>query len=614
MKDFLDCLGLGFIMDDEDTLAGVIYDVANNANLLFYGYSGILYLNHEYGNVQLVDPAVIHQDRDQLELIGFDVHANGNTGWTFRITGVGDLNPEDYNDSQRRVMITRPDSTGGAAIIDLINADVLPSWSSDEIITAQMVGFPTNINYYENGEAFEETLSPDEYGRTWGIGDGTVMALSFLKNHTPENPEGTKNVFSDGSMLIRGTVKSVKPGYFDIKGKRYTIFRRVTIGTEFGDLEILHTDEQIAEKQRDLIKEGSTVVGYFYLHGDVAINEYQNGIVKDEEHNLRLLRCVLNRDCKAERLKAVLTDSSTYLSEHSNYTTFTGSDDIISRFHYVANDNPDTKYYAYMATITDIDEGDEELPYQPGKRCVVLATNEPQKYESVAFIDLDEENNIQHLIISKESRYHFKIDEVPVPEIFRDLKPAESVSVALTTRAIFFHYLPQDFEWEGYTGRRTNIASFNQNIELMLDSFRDFDDIPEELRIKNLFGYLFAKAIESEWAVSHKAEKALFSHIVRYAPSDAYHGLYKSDLKDEELNKKLQLAMRTGRSFYKDYRFHTENTADERVKMTILKEALATLQQIGEIYAREHISQKESENSTKYEIKESTFTHTFDIH
>ena len=72
--------------------------------------------------------------------------------------------------------------------------------------------------------------------------------------------------------------------------EKHNAYIRCIIGTQYGDLELVHTIDQVAEEQRCNIKAGAIVSGAFVLSGDAAIYEYEKGMVLDAEHDLRLLR------------------------------------------------------------------------------------------------------------------------------------------------------------------------------------------------------------------------------------------------------------------------------------------------------------------------------------
>ena len=64
--------------------------------------------------------------------------------------------------------------------------------------------------------------------------------------------------------------------------------------------------------------------------------------------------------------------------------------------------------------------------------------------------------------------------------------------------------------------------------------------------MENLFGYLFAKAAEMEYAENHGT--ASFRHLCNYSPSDCWAGEIHSNL-DEKRQEALEAAMELGRQF-----------------------------------------------------------------
>ena len=411
------CLGLTHLTDDEEKLEQFFMSTANNGKGI-KGYSGNMYVNNWLGNVQFIHHAL--KQEDKYEIIGFDLHSSGNAVWKFRVYP-GSIDPPDFNEMEKRVLISRVDGSGGMGVITLLNSDVLPGWGENEVITSQVIAYPEEIHYYSDEDAYAAQQEPWKDGKPLLLAEGSIFPHAFLLNHNPENRKenetGIENDYTDGFVLIRGKVKGIRPGRFHFPDdeKEYTFFYRIVIDTQFGELEIVHTEDQVSEEERPLIKTGSTIFGSFMVFGDCAIYEYENGIVLDEEHDLCLLKNIMDGSSSCKRLHGVLTDRSVYLSEHSNYRSFTGTKEIIERFQYIQdlNAKDKTRFITEMATITSVDEGDEELPYSVGKRCVTLSEEDPKKYQSVTFIDTDEDGKILRLTISKEPRYHFRTDDPP---------------------------------------------------------------------------------------------------------------------------------------------------------------------------------------------------------
>ena len=84
-----------------------------------------------------------------------------------------------------------------------------------------------------------------------------------MRNHDPENPEAERNGDIDDLTLIRGTVKTIYWGTTKFGEQKYDLYIRCIIETQFGDLELIHTIEQVAEEQRMYIKPGCVVSGVF---------------------------------------------------------------------------------------------------------------------------------------------------------------------------------------------------------------------------------------------------------------------------------------------------------------------------------------------------------------
>lgn len=90
------------------------------------------------------------------------------------------------------------------------------------------------------------------------------------------------------------------------------------------------------------------------------------------------------------------------------------------------------RYFAHYATIESVKDGDELLPYGEGKKCLVLATEKPEHYESIAFIELTAEGKIQKLTTSTNGRYQFKLKKIPrVKDPLDDVKMPECAEITI---------------------------------------------------------------------------------------------------------------------------------------------------------------------------------------
>lgn len=577
--NMIENLGFDFVTESEDTFMGFLAKICEDGKPIA-GYYGYPYFNLEYGDSQFIVRTQKEED-DRLKVAGMDTHVPGRAVWEVAISCI-DLQPKNADPLSRRVVVKRVSDGGGMAVVNLINADVLPSFLEDEKIKVQMIAFPERIHYYADEDAYAAAQPEGANGRKLLLGDGSMFASGFFNNHSVDNPDNDKDHQSDNYMLIRGTVKNVVHGIIKLGDQEIPSFIRTYITTEHGDLEIAHTIDQVDESDRKNLRAGAVVSGLFVLSGDVAIYEYDKGIVRDEAHNLSLLRYTLQKG-DPKRLRGVLRENSVYVSEASGME-WIGVNEIIDRFQFVRDANPDRKYFAHLATIVSIDDGDETLPYNVGQRCVIIAEDETDNYVSIAFLDMDEDGYITKLTISTNSRYHFKVDEPPKPKnILDDLKIPESAAELLLARARFHGFLDYEIDDEAVLGRLAHIKTYERNTQQILEFFEMFPEVAIEDRYANVLGYLFAKSIESDHSWRH-GDSEQFRLLVSYSPEDAITGGIHTHLQPS-VEEKVQSAHNYGKQFYKDVRTFCSMHEECRFKDEFLK-AAAIVQQIGEVYSQ----------------------------
>ena len=547
MANFIENLGLEFLVEDEDHTRNLLGYVVENGNPIT-GYYGYPYLNHHFGAAQFIVRTERNDEEKRLEICGLDTHCSGNCVWEVKCTDVN-LQPKDADKTERRCVVSRPSDGSGLCVVNVVNADVLPSFREDDVLKLQMVAFPVEFDYFADEDAYAEVVPEGENGRRILLSDGSILPSGMLQNHAPNSDDFEANPWMDDHVVIRGTVKGLRHGRVKVENvDEMNTFIRVLIDTQFGELELLHTYEQVKEDQRDLLKVGSTFVGVCVLSGDAAIDEYENGIVRDEEHNLRLL-CDVFLGGDAERLNILMNDDTEYHSQ-AGEKSLIGKESIVKHIEYVQQVG--SKYFAHMAQIISVDDGNEPLSYSPGKRCVVLASEEPDHYESIVFLDLDDEGKISQINLSADGRYHFQIDAPPVTENpLADFELPSSFCEAMLTRAKYHGFLDWDENDDTFM-KVSGDFSMKDNVGNMLDAWPEDADRRDPELLSNMFGYLFAKAMEAEnnWTQS---QGDLQTHLViGYSPADVWKGTYTTHLEGEAAEK-LKRAMELGKQFYKDF-------------------------------------------------------------
>ena len=574
---FLENFGLEFLTDSEENAIALHRLVCAEGKAII-GYYGCPYINQHFGWVQCVVRTEINEEHKQFQVKGLDTHLSGVTRWTFEIGNV--LSDITEDKLSKRVLAHRTTDGSGAAVITMVNADVLPSFLEGDTISAQMVGFPLHINYYENEEAYADAQPEGKNGRKMLLADGSMFPAGLFNSDKLSDDKYASNY-----MLIRGTVKNAQRGLVQFGEEKGYNYLDVIINTQFGDLEIVHTMEQLDEKERHLVKEGAVVNGIFVLSADVAIDEYKNGFVKDQEHNLALMRYVL-QEGESERLRYALSEDVQYISEASN-KIYNGVEEVIQRFKEVREANPNTPFFAHFADITKIQDGEEILPYSCGERCIIIAMREETDLESICFIESNEEGKISKIHITSNPRYEFKVEEKPEhPSPFDNIEIPKDIYNPILTRAKFHGFVADDVSKEKIMGLTKRLKEYNDCVDSMLDGMANYMEIEEAQRYRNIFAYAFVKAVELQVQYNRTRDKGYFTFpIDSFQAEYVYQGLYEPDDINEKIKEKLEFAYEYGAQFYKDFvifrsRQSAPNDFDDE-----LRNVLIFIQQIGEAFA-----------------------------
>lgn len=581
MPLYLESFGLDFLNENEESFRGMVAQAAEEGEAIV-GYYDLPYFNHHYGKVQFILRTKRRDADDGYELTGIDSHARGCAIWEARM-GITHLNPDDADKLTRKVTLKKTDGTGGAAVVSIVNADVLPSFMTNDIVRLQMIGLPDLIHYYADEDEYADDQPKYRNGKALLLEEGVVFPNGLLKNRNPYDPHYGEDDHLDDVCHVRGPVKSLRYGVFELNGEKYNLFLFCTIETQFGPLEIVHTIEQVDEKERDNLRVGAIVSFYGTISGDAAIDEYAHGIIRDEEHDLALLRYSM---CEGdpERLRSVLLEDAVYETYYRS-CVYRGADEIIKRIAHVQETlkSGETSFYARMATITDVDETNGPLEYGVGKRCLVLSYDRENDTEALAFVNTDDEGKISRLLVTNDQNYRFELDPVfEEQSIFDGMNLPDSVAEPILARARLLGVIEASVEDEVILKNSSHEGGYRDNILQMMEAMPETEDEEQSARYhENMFGYLFAKATEMEYA--KKQEHRSFDLICGYSPEDAWEGLYSSNLGPEQ-QAVLEEAMDLGKLFYKDFVFYQMNNQDVPV-MDTLTQALMLVQILGRSYA-----------------------------
>ncbi len=577
MANMLENYGLTAFAEDEELLMGLIAYVAEQGKAVA-GYYGSPYLFHPMGDIEFW---IRTEKRPEggFTATGFDTHCGGHCVWDMIHTGI-DITPKDESKLTRTIMFQRKDAQGGILPISLVGADILPGFLKGDEIAMQLVALPLQINYYENEDTYAEAQPEDENGKKWLIAKGSMVALDFLYNHTPGKYEPQKDYETDCYVQFVATVKALYHGTFELNGETHRTFIRCVAETEYGELEFDHSIDQVPHELRANIKEGAIISGVCILSGDVAIKEYSNGIIQDFDHNLRLLRYTLENG-EAERLTNALAEDAVYETDTFG-ERYCGRKEIVDRFAYV-HKNRKEKYTTHLATITQA----EGMEFPIGTRCIVLTSGEEENYESIAFMTLGSDGKILRIKVSTDRRYRFEIDRFP-----RQEKPVEQYKIPnhviepILLRAKFLGIVEDHVDETAVLEGIENHTTLEQNARGMLEALQEYPQENVELALENIFGYLFAKAIEQTFNENLPNPEFKTRLTASYRPAEAFVGMISSTL-DGSKHAVLEKAMRLAKHFYTDFKMFVRLTeAKEEDFVALFKHAAIVVQRLGQMYSK----------------------------
>lgn len=576
---YIENLGLEFLAETDEDITALAGAICSEGKLI-QGYYNTPYINREFGSAQLI-ARTTRTGEKSLALSGLDVHVVGSTVWTFGISH--ETRSSDDDVLSRRVVAHKLDDGTGIAVIDLVNADVLPGFMEQDEITAQMIGFPILIDYYKDEEAYADDQPEMLNGRKMLLADGSVFPAGLMSDN--EN----KSKDDEATMLIRGTIKSAYWGSVEFGEEKWPSFIKVIINTQFGDLEIVHTEDQIKEEQKELIKVGSVVNGLFRLSGDVAIFDYQKGYIKDFEHNLALMRYTLQKG-DAERLGSVLSEDAEYYSEWSGESYY-GKDAIIDRFIEVREANTHRPFFAHFATITEIVDGEENVDHSVGDRCIIIAMETEDNLESICFVDCNEENEIVKIDVTRNPRYRFKMDERKTyPRLMEDYEPTTDVCEAIIVRSHFHGFLDYEISRENVEAEAVYTSYYKKVAEKIARDMKEtpVDDILEFL--PKIYSYLFVNSIEMQLRDNRELDKDNFP--VESITLADINSDYEPGNWNEYVTKRLLCSYELAAQFYKDFINKRELIGTEEGFEEDLISTLVLVQQIGELYSRKELKER----------------------
>lgn len=379
---------------------------------IFPGYA-CTYFYKNWGRAETIVTVAPDAESGQNEVLGFNTHIMGNCFWKLRVSTMG-IGSKKYDPYSYSVIFNDMDGHG-LIPINIIHADVIPSFLEDDVVRMQVCAFPLLIHYFQDDSKCDDSNMETVMGKKLVLSEGVFPVGLFGED------EANKDV-----SILKGKVAAVEEYKVPVEGSQENFFC-VTVDTPYGPIDIAHTADFVIPEERSLIRKGSIVETYCVISGDVALDDYQLGAVYDEENELRLLRsCIEHGDF--ERMTGALSENAIYkdaVGPAQIIHTLKGINAQIDR----EVREKGLKYYSYMGTLAKIENDPDGVQKYPiGKRCVVLATPEPDNYNGFLLINRGIEGKIKEIETCTNKNYRFRLDKIPVskmPYDDFDFKPVQ---------------------------------------------------------------------------------------------------------------------------------------------------------------------------------------------
>lgn len=425
MRWMLDCLGFSDDFLTEETLNALLGIAINQGIVYPTHYKNMYYVNCWLDWMQICVHVI--SDGEHNNAVNSDVHVPGpaNTYWTCKVKGVLESGIKE-DPLEKRIMITNKDGAG-LAVLNLINADLLPSCDEGDEICVQVIGKAYIFKRYETDEECDKDTSLP-FEPKWEtetvkkksqltIATGSLIPIGLFSEHqiniNNPQPEQGKNtdLFNEGITVVRGKLVSAQILTAKLDGKTLSGFVSATIENDsYGVLNLITGLDCMPAEELKKLKPGDIIFAECVLSGDTMSDESQTALPLSQEHNLKVIKSSFNTG-DFDRLWGVLSDNCFYESKGINVQKY-GKDEIINYLkskRKLMDNKPMYKYHAYMATTMAAPSGSEA---NIGKRCIALSQGDVNNFIAIAFITLNAENKVDSLVLCNEREYLFQIDKI----------------------------------------------------------------------------------------------------------------------------------------------------------------------------------------------------------
>ena len=384
------------------------------------GYRGDYY-RYRMGDAVVVVRTMEDPETGEAMLLGMDTHAASACLW--QVDSGGGFNlidgertdglPLEDPDLRRCDPLQRWAEQSGSRRIDensgqvwmipicVVNADVR-TWVGGPV-ELNMAAFPKWVEYFTREEDYLDAQKKKPPRQNAELAEGELHEAGLWA----QGEEDCGDLAWE-DVLLRGVVKDAKVGETYLGMEPLTKFLSVTVSTQFGDLELCHPLDMVAEGQKDNVKPGAIVSALCVLSGDAAAGEYADGILFGEERALELLQYFFRQGCARRLGPALRSDCGcTFLQNRQE-----GRENALALLEMVGEQLYEAGLWCCMpGTVTAVEEGEAPLPGGPGKRCLLLGDGQPgDRFAFLCLVETDSLGRVREIVITNDGRYDCESD------------------------------------------------------------------------------------------------------------------------------------------------------------------------------------------------------------
>ena len=144
MALLLENYGLDAFCDDDKAGNELMHYIVH-CGTAKYGYRGLPYIFTPMGNLEFwTKTKKSDDDEHEFSVSEINIHCGNQCVWEAVLTGI-DITPKKDLELGRLAFFKKTDGTGSDLPIEVLNADVIPSWMENDRITMQVVAMPLDI-------------------------------------------------------------------------------------------------------------------------------------------------------------------------------------------------------------------------------------------------------------------------------------------------------------------------------------------------------------------------------------------------------------------------------------------------------------------------------------